>query len=178
MARIEASDVKVGAFVLTALAVLTVGSLWIAGSTILSTKRVQYEVLMQDSGGLQAGDRVRFAGVSVGRVQGVALQPGEAWPVVLYISIKPSIPIHVDSTARVQTSGLLGSAFLQIVSGSPESPLLAEGGEIHATSAPGIAAALDRAEEISDKFGGLLDQVATLLDTVNGEMGPILAVVI
>ena len=175
MERLETSDVKVGAFVLVALAILVAGLLWIAGSTILGTKRASYKVLMQNSGGLQAGDRVRFAGVSVGRVQGFVLRPGEEWPVALNVSIKRDIPIRVDSTATVRTSGLLGSSFLQVDAGSPNSPLLPEGGEIHAAVAQGIEAALARAEEMADKFSGLLDQTAQLLDTVNGEMGPILA---
>ena len=65
----RSAEVKTGLFVLTALAVLVVGSLWIVGSTPLSGGQTEYRILMKDSGGIRAGDRVRVAGVEVGRVR-------------------------------------------------------------------------------------------------------------
>ena len=171
----RAADIKVGAFVLTALALLVVGWLWIAGSTLFGAQRVSYSILMKDSGGLQAGDRVRFAGVAVGRIQHVGLRPGEEWPVVLRVALKADVPVKTDSLAHKGTSGLLGSSFLQIEAGSATAQRLPAGGEIHGTSSVGMEDALARVDEISDKAMGLLDQTASLLDTVSGEIGPILS---
>ena len=56
------ADIKIGGFVLAALALLAVGSLWIAGSAFFGTQHVSYRVLMRDSGGVAIGDRVRMAG--------------------------------------------------------------------------------------------------------------------
>ena len=86
--RERVKDIKVGAFVLSALAVLVVGSLWVAGSRALGAPRVEYVVRITESGGLQAGDRVRVAGVSIGRIKEVALDPGSAWPVTFRVAAR------------------------------------------------------------------------------------------
>jgi phospholipid/cholesterol/gamma-HCH transport system substrate-binding protein len=168
------AEIKVGAFVLVALAILIFGSLWIAGSTFFGAPRVSYKVLMKDSVGLQAGDRVRINGVSVGRVQHVSLRPGDEWPVTLRVALKPDIPIKDDSSATVGTSGLLGASYLEIAPGSPGADPLPEGGEIRGTASAGLNSALARVDQIADKTVGLLDQLTGLLDTVDGELGPIL----
>lgn len=169
------TDVKVGAFILLALMILVVGSLWIAGSTFFGAQRVSYTVLMKNSAGVQAGDRVRFAGVSVGRIQRVGLRPEEEWPVVMEVALKPDIPVRTDSTARIATSGFLGSSFLLIEPGSPTAPLLSAGGEIHGQSGPGLEDAMAHVDEISYKVIALLDRTAGVLDQVSSEIGPILS---
>ena len=169
------ADVKVGIFVLAALLLLMAGSLWIAGSSFLGAKRVPYVVLMQDSGGLQGGDRIRVAGVSVGRIQRVDLRPGDPWPVKLHVSLKPEVLVKTDGTARVATSGLLGASYLQIETGSTTADPLPPGGEIRGKSSPGIEETLARVGQISEKVLTILDQTTGLLDTMSQEIGPILA---
>ena len=119
------ADVRVGIFVLCALVILVVGSLWIAGSTFLAPQRISYRVLMKDSGGIQSGDRVRVAGVPVGKVEQVELRPDDEWPVTFHIAVRTSVPLHADSSAKIAASGLLGTAFLQVDPGSSSEPELA-----------------------------------------------------
>ena len=169
------ADVKAGIFVLTALLLLIAGSLWIVGSSFLGAKRIPYVVLMQDSGGLQGGDRIRVAGVSVGRILRVDLRPEDPWPVRLHVSLKPEVQVKTDGSARVATSGLLGASFLQIETGSASADPLPAGGEIRGTSSPGIEETLARVGQISEKVLTILDQTTGLLDTMSQEIGPILA---
>ena len=61
-----------------------------------------------------AGDRVRYAGVRIGRVQEIDLRPDEQWPVRFVVAIDPDLPIYTDATARFSTTSLLGSSFLEI----------------------------------------------------------------
>jgi len=168
-------DVKVGAFVLAALAVLIFGSLWIAGSSFFGAPRLSYKVLLKDSQGVQDGDRVRVAGVSVGRIRGVDLRPDQAWPVSLTVAIRPSIRLKQDASARVQTSGLLGSSFLELVPGSIDAAPLPGGSEIRGTTTAGLDDAMDRVGEITGKAVGLMDQLSTILETISSNLGPLLA---
>jgi phospholipid/cholesterol/gamma-HCH transport system substrate-binding protein len=167
-------QIKVGLFVLAALVLLIVGSLWIAGSTAIRGRRVDYHVLLHDSSGLQAGDPVRFAGVMVGRIKQVNLRPDEPWPVELRIAIKPSLPVREDSSARVGTSGLMGTVFLELIAGSADALVLAPGATIRGEASPGFEEALAQLSQISDKVAHVLDQTAELLDEVSAEVGPIL----
>ena len=174
MSTARMADVKVGAFVLAALAILIVGSLWVAGSAMIGSPRVGYRVRMKDAGGLQAGDRVRVSGVSVGRVEAVELRPEEDWPVVLSIHVKRSVPIKTDAEATLGTAGLLGASHLEIRIGSAAAPPLAAGGEIYGVAPMGIEQALARVDQIAVKTTALLDQLSGTLDTVSTEITPIL----
>ena len=72
-----------GLFVLTALALLVVGLFWVAGSGFFADGRVDYVVLMRDSGGVQPGDRVRVAGVPVGKIDDVELLFAALQPILI-----------------------------------------------------------------------------------------------
>ena len=172
--RARMSDVKVGAFVLAALAILIAGSLWIAGSAMIGSPRVDYRVRMKDAGGLQAGDRVRVSGVSVGRVEGIELRPEEDWPVVLSIHVKRSVPLKADAEATLGTVGLLGASYLEIRIGSAAAPTLGAGGEIYGVAPIGIDEALARVDQLAVKATALLDQLSGIFETVSTEITPIL----
>jgi phospholipid/cholesterol/gamma-HCH transport system substrate-binding protein len=169
------SDVKVGAFVLAALVVLISGSLWIAGSTLFRVRQNTYVVLMKGSAGVQAGDRVRFAGVKVGRIKSVSLAPESEWPVVVEVSLDPDIPIREDSQARISSSGLMGASFLVVEAGSPGASLLAEGGTLYGTEQPGFDEAVSHVNAIAERITRLLDQVSEVLSKVSTEIEPILS---
>lgn len=166
-------DVMLGAFVLSALAMLMVGSLWIMGSDLFSGRMAEYRIRMLDSGGVTSGDRVRFAGMEIGRVQGMTLQPERDWPVLLSVRVQKDLPLKVDSTAVISSSGLLGSSYLQIRPGSATAQRLPEGGEIR-----GHAGLLDETlahvDQISEKVLVLLDQVSGTVDQVSGEIDPMM----
>ena len=169
------ADVKIGAFVLSALAILVVGSLWIAGSTLFGSPRVPYTVMLENSAGLAGGDRIRVAGVSVGRIRRVELRPEDPFPVVLFVGIKKGVPVHSDAVAGIATTGLLGSAFLEIDPGSTSAPLLPPDGVIHGTRRPGLDEAMGRLDEISGKVGELIDQTSDAIERASDGIGPILS---
>jgi len=168
------SDVRVGIFVLSALVILVVGSLWIAGSTLLAPQRISYRVLMKDSGGVQTGDRVRVAGVPVGKVEQVELRPEEEWPVMFHIAVRRSVPLHTDSSAKITASGLLGTVFLQVDPGSSSEPVLAEDGEFHGQASAGLEAAMSQLDEMGGKVIRLLDQASVTLERLTTDIVPIL----
>lgn len=172
--RSRLSEVRVGAFVVVALVVLIAGSLWIAGSALFRAGDVDYRVLMKDTAGIQAGDRVRMAGVSIGRIRRIDLRPDESWPVVVRVSIREGVGLHADASATIATSGLLGSSFLLIDPGSPEAPPLAPGGEIRGDAPPGLEAALAHADELSTKAIELMNKTASVLDQVSSDLAPIM----
>jgi phospholipid/cholesterol/gamma-HCH transport system substrate-binding protein len=169
------AEVKVGVFVVAALAILVLGTLWVAGSAIWSGSRAAYTVRMKDSGGVQPGDSVRFAGVAVGRVEGVELRATAEWPVVFHVALDAGLQLRTDASARITTSGLLGSTYLEIQPGSPEAPELSPGGKIQGETPAGLDEALARVDEIAVKVVTLLDQTSSILEELSSEIGPLLA---
>lgn len=168
------SDVTVGGFVLAALVLLVVGTLWIAGSGPFGARGRHYTVLLTDSAGLQPGDRVRVAGVSVGRIRTVELRPDDARPVRMRVGVRSDVAIHVDASAEIATTGMLGQPFLQIEPGSSSAALLDDGGSIEGRGGAGIGDALAEVGELSERAKALLDQASELVRTVSTEIGPVL----
>jgi phospholipid/cholesterol/gamma-HCH transport system substrate-binding protein len=84
-----------------------------------------------DVGGLAAGAPVRVAGVKVGAVRTVILDP-HTYMAVARIDIDRSVRLPSDSTARIASDGLLGGPHLAITPGGAMTAL-EEGGEIENT---------------------------------------------
>lgn len=169
----RARDVRVGAFVLGALLLAVSGSLWIAGSNLVGAPRTPYEVTLADSAGLQAGDRVRVAGVSVGRIRSVTLRPGADQPVVLEISIRDEVPVRQGSTARIGTTGLLGTPHLEVDPGDPTGPRLPGGSRIPGGAPAGMEAALGRVDELAEEATVALRRTVELIDKVSATIDPL-----
>lgn len=89
-----------------------------------------YEVTASfpDVDGVEVGTEVRLAGVRVGRVTAVDLNP-QTYMADARISIPDGIVLPTDSAALIQSDGLLGGAYIQIQpGGSPDN--LGPGDEI------------------------------------------------
>lgn len=168
------SEVKAGIFVIGAFAILIVGALWVTGSQYFSGRQMDYWVLMKSSGGIEAGDRVRMAGVTIGRVNEVRLRPSQAWPVAFQVGLRPDVPIKTDSTARMVASGLLGDGFLQIDPGSSKAPILKQGGEILSQTTPDLQDIMVKMQEISSQAVGGMDQMTIFIKEVSQEARPLL----
>lgn len=81
-----------------------------------------------DVDGVAVGTEVRLAGVPVGRVTGVTLNP-DTYMADARLSLPAGIALPSDSAALIQSDGLLGGAYIQIQpGGSPDN--LAPGDEI------------------------------------------------
>ena len=174
-------DVRVGIFVLAALAVLVVGSLWIGGMPFTAGASTEYRVRLQDSGGVQAGDRVRYAGVAVGRVQDVRLDAaGGEWPVEVVVALQDGLELTTGTTARIASSGLLGGSVLVIEAGDDtgdesEQPMLAAGGVIQGVAVPTIDETLAHVDELGERAIELLDKMSSMMDQVSADMEPLMA---
>jgi phospholipid/cholesterol/gamma-HCH transport system substrate-binding protein len=81
--------------------------------------------------GLANGSDVRLSGIKVGSVIGQSLDP-KTYRAVVRISVDSSLKLPEDTTARIQSDGLLGTAYMVLDPGGSEE-LLQPGGQIHYT---------------------------------------------
>lgn len=125
------ADGEQRAELLAGAAVLTIAGLflvWGFGSGFARESGYEVRASFPDVDGVAVGTEVRLAGVPVGRVSGVALNPA-TYMADARLTIPEDIVLPVDSAAVIQSDGLLGGAYIQIQpGGSPES--LAPGDEI------------------------------------------------
>jgi len=99
----------------------------------VATKRGNYEISAKfgEAGSLAPGAAVSVAGVKVGTVSQVTLEP-KTYLAVAKLSIDPTVKLPADSTAKITSDGLLGGAHIAIAPGAALDDLK-PGGEIENT---------------------------------------------
>ncbi len=137
----------VGVFVLVLSAALIGGVLWLSSGRSYNASYDIYQTYMKESvAGLNLKAPVRYRGVEVGRVQKIALAPGNVEQVQLTLAIERGTPIKVDTVAVLSTQGVTGIAFVDLTGGSRDSPeLKAESGAPYPviSSGPSLMVRLD-----------------------------------
>ena len=95
--------------------------------------------------GLKKGARVEVAGVEVGSVDRIGLDPKSGDQAVAYLKIKSGVQIPDDVIASVRTSGIIGDKFIKLKPGGSDR-FLKNNGRIRETES-----AID-IEELVSKF--------------------------
>lgn len=129
-------DISVGLFMLLGLLALLIMVMKVSGiSSMAMGEGYSVSANFADIGGLKVRAPVTVAGVRIGEVTKIELQPGDlnARVTMLLRHDKP-IPFE-DTSARILTEGLLGSNYISIVPGfgdetASEHPFLRNGDEI------------------------------------------------
>lgn len=169
----DRNTVRAGLFVVVALAIFVVASLWVAGAHFGGAQN-EFEVLMKSAAGVRQGEQVRVSGLESGRVLVVKLRPGEDWPVSFRVALDEGIPVTQAATARMTSDGLLGAPYLEIDPGPAGEPMLPIGSTIMGSSAAGASDAFNGLSELSDRAGLALDEVTILLQSLSERTGPLL----
>lgn len=128
--REQWAETAMGVVVLVLAAGFLTYSLSVGGVTM---KRDNYEITAKfgEAGSLAPGAAVSVAGVKVGTVSQVTLEP-KTYLAVAKLSIEPTVKLPADSTAKITSDGLLGGAHISIAPGGSLEDLK-PGGEIENT---------------------------------------------
>ncbi|HEY3887883.1 MAG TPA: outer membrane lipid asymmetry maintenance protein MlaD [Caulobacteraceae bacterium] len=129
MAREQWAETGVGAVVLIAAAGFLAYSLTAGGPRQAHGYAV--EARFGQVGALAPGANVSVAGVKVGTVTSIDLDP-KSYLAVVRLDLDPKVPLPEDSTAKISSDGLLGGAHVVIEPGGAPANLKA-GGQIENT---------------------------------------------
>ncbi|MEO8807199.1 MAG: outer membrane lipid asymmetry maintenance protein MlaD [Burkholderiaceae bacterium] len=118
-------ETLVGVFVLLGIFGLLFLALKAANLGTFSTGDTYTLVAKFDNiGGLKVRAPVRSAGVTVGRVASIALDP-KTYQGVVRLDMERSVQFPSDSSARILTSGLLGDQYVGLEAGAEEKSFVA-----------------------------------------------------
>src|SRR5579863_2644386 len=143
---------RLGAFILATLAILATGVFVIGSKQYLFSSTYQLKAQFDNVVGLDAGGDVRVGGVHSGSVRSILLphQPGGKVTVIMDLDKSTHEIIKRDSTASIQTEGLLGNQFMAISFGSAGKPEVHDGDMIASQPPLEMADLLTKTDAILD----------------------------
>lgn len=115
---------------------------------------VKVSAMFADAYPMVPGSRVRVAGVQVGTIDDVVPENGMA-KVVMKLN-REVLPIHTDARADIVIQDLLGERFVALDRGSPNAPVLPEGGTLRETQT-------NRVTDLQDVLNSLDDPTSVAL---------------
>ena len=116
----RSTETLVGLFVLLGMAALLFLALKAANLTSFSTETTYALTARFDNiGGLKVRSPVRSAGVTVGRVTAITLDP-KTFQGVVSMDIRQGFQFPKDTSAKILTSGLLGDQYIGLEAGADE----------------------------------------------------------
>ncbi|MEP7062387.1 MAG: outer membrane lipid asymmetry maintenance protein MlaD [Betaproteobacteria bacterium] len=125
-------DFWVGIFVVIGIGAIVFLALRVGNLTSLTTTpSYRLEARFDNIGGLKLRAPIKAAGVAVGRVDRISLDP-KTYEAVVTMRIDNGFEFTKDTIASILTSGLLGEVYIGLSSGG-DPQMLADGGTIMKT---------------------------------------------
>jgi phospholipid/cholesterol/gamma-HCH transport system substrate-binding protein len=174
MQRSIVTEFRVGIFV-TVGVLLAMMIIFMLGSESRFFHR-QYTIYanFDDISGLRAGAPVQLAGVKVGHVDGIKVPKDlemKEITVVMRINRKYMKRIRMDSSASIETQGLLGDKFIYVTMGSETEPIIPNKGIIQSKTTKSIFALGDKAGDIMDNISDASKAIKDMLEQVEDGEG-------
>ncbi|HVN93482.1 MAG TPA: MlaD family protein [Terracidiphilus sp.] len=169
--EIQWSQLKVGALVLVALALLiAIIFLMTASSGGLFAHKVELRCYFPNAGGLKDGAVVSLEGVTIGNVIHTRVVPARnpnPVEVTMQVGERYLDDIHTDSVASIQAAGVLGDSFVDIDSTHASGPRPANGAELQQSGSPTIQSVINTSQVSIQEINVLIHKIETLVDTLN-----------
>ena len=155
-------EAKVGIFVVLGLVVLIYFTFRVSKWGGIGEKGYKLTVDFESASGLEPKANVKMAGVPVGKVEEIQLVGNRAR---LVLRIVEGVRIPIDSVASIQTQGLLGEKYVEMLPGKQTEQVLPPGGRVANTLPP------LNLDEIVRKLSLIADDVKRFTETLSGTIG-------
>ncbi len=155
-------EARVGIFVLLGLIVLTFFTFRVSKWGLIAEKGYRLTVDFDTASGLEPKSDVKMAGVPIGKVEEIELVGNRAR---LVLRVQQGVRIPIDSVASIQTQGLLGEKYVEILPGKDAQRNLPAGGQIAKTLNP------VNLDEMVRKLSAIGDDVKKFTESLSSTFG-------
>ena len=166
MAQRWTLEIKVGAFIVSGVALLAVFIFVIGDLSTVFQPGYRLRVLFDSANGITDGSPVQYAGVEVGKVQAVRIvYPKDHTSPMVELSLRlPSrVTVRADDEASISTFGLLGEKYLEITPGPGAGPMLAPDGLLTGKPPVSTEHIVERSNEVLNEFKQTLQGLNSLV---------------
>lgn len=170
-------ETKVGLFTMVAVAAILSGIIFL-GDVHIFERRHRYSVDFANVEALPPKASVKISGVEVGKVLKVALVDGRAR---VLIAIDPDIEVFQNATARIASTGIIGTRFVDLNPGNPKTGEMAKGTVIPGVGSAGMEQMFSKISSLFDddpKYGNAIDNLKATIanfrhisDSLDGAVG-------
>ncbi len=115
-------EILVGSFVLLGIVAIAYLAIKIGSGSILGGDTYELEARFANAGGLNKGSSVLMAGVTVGRVEGVEIDPAD-FSAIATMRVRTALQLPTDTMASIKTTGLIGDKYVALAPGADETYL-------------------------------------------------------
>ncbi len=170
-------ETRVGLFLIISLFMIALGALFL-GNIHLFKRSVRYYVMFNNVEALPPKAAAKVAGVEIGKVAKVELIEGRAR---VAIDIDPKIALFKNARAKVGSTGIIGTKFIELEPGTADQPRLEKDAVIEGSEAGGLQAIADKLSKLfekNDKYGDSIENLQASIanirhvtDALNVAMG-------
>ena len=166
-------DIKIGLFMFIGLVILTVVTFSINDFFF----KPGYNILVElgFANGIQQSAPVRLAGISVGEVKeaGVFKDDNGKTMVRLKLWLTNDAKVEEDSQVIINTLGLIGEKYVEIIPGTPGSALVSDGGIMKGHDSVSVEQITKKGYEIALKLEGAIESMDEILTQVKSGHGTV-----
>ena len=179
--KVTWAQLRVGVLVIVSLTVLAIGIFFISGQVGFLSRRYVLKTYFSSASDLHEGAEVRLAGIAVGNVDKVTISsfsdPNRAVEVDMGISRKFQKQIRTDSSATIETVGLLGESYIDISRGTQDQPVLPPGGVVRGREQPDIKQIVQNTNDVITNLRDVsakLSDISSEIQKGHGTLGKII----
>lgn len=155
------TELKVGAFALVIIALLTYMTFKVGGFEWAKKKGYVLYAEFTNVGGLDEKTRIKVAGVDSGIVEKISLRNGKA---LLTLRVNRNVAVYSDAWVGIKATGLLGDKYLEIKIGS-KPPALKDGDTI-----PNVEEVVD-IDDLVKNLSKVSTNINSLASSLNESLG-------
>ena len=174
MAAKRGTEIKVGIFMIVTFVVFILVMVTLTSKTQFLKKTYTLNTSFDNIAGLIAGAEVRLSGINIGLVESIEFTTKEGDTkvfIVITVDNNGMQRIRKDSQATIQTTGLLGKKFVEILPGTTESESAQDGDYLKSVEPVSMAEALDKGGKILDSIGTTATYLEEVIGSLSGEKG-------
>jgi len=124
-------EMIVGLFLLAGFACFSYLAIKMGDIKMFSNETYGVTARFTSISGLKEGSVVELAGVNVGKVSRIELDPGD-YEAIVHLDVDKSVKLQDDAIASVRTAGIIGDKFIKLTPGGSDI-ILGAGDEIEET---------------------------------------------
>lgn len=141
--------------------------MFIVGGLDRFQRGLRLNALFNTAQELKIGDRVKMAGVEIGKVEAITLTTNK---VMVTMKLRANAGVKTDSSATIKFAGLMGQNFVSLDFGSPAAPLATDNTILNSTEQPDLSAIMQKLDNVASGVENLTKSFSG--DKIDNLLGP------